>query len=231
MMVNEWLEQIAAAINSNLWLAPLLALLAGVLTSVTPCSLSNVPLIIGFVGGIGEKNTKKAFAYSATFALGTAVTFITLGIIASSLTILMARYMKLWYILLGVLMLLMALQIWEIFNFIPSVNLVGKNKKRGFVGAFLAGILGGIFSSPCSTPVLIALLAIVSGKGNLFWGMLLMLLYSVGHSALVMVAGTSMGFVRRINESERYGHFASVLKIVMGAAILLVGLYMFWLAF
>lgn len=231
MMVNEWLEQIAATINSNLWLAPLLALLAGVLTSVTPCSLSNVPLIIGFVGGIGEKNTKKAFAYSATFALGTAVTFITLGIIASSLTILMARYMKIWYILLGVLMLLMALQIWEIFNFIPSVNLVGKNKKRGFVGAFLAGILGGIFSSPCSTPVLIALLAIVSGRGNLLWGMLLMLLYSVGHSALVMVAGTSMSFVRRINESERYGRFASVLKIVMGIAILIVGLYMFWLAF
>lgn len=65
---------------------------------------------------------------------------------------------------------------WGVFNLIPSANLLSKSKKRGFVGAFLAGILGGIFSSPCSTPVLIALLAIVAGNGNLLWGILLMLL-------------------------------------------------------
>ena len=136
-----------------------------------------------------------------------------------------------WYIILGVLMVLMALQTWEVFNFIPSINLISKSKKRGFIGAFLAGILGGIFSSPCSTPVLIALLAIVAGEGNLIWGILLMLLYSIGHSALVMVAGTSIGFVQKINNSEKYKKAAVILKIVMGAAILLIGFYMFWLAF
>ena len=109
--------------------------------------------------------------------------------------------------------------------------MISKSKKRGFIGAFLAGILGGIFSSPCSTPVLIALLAIVAGEGNLIWGILLMLLYSIGHSALVMVAGTSIGFVQKINNSEKYKKTAVILKIVMGAAILLIGFYMFWLAF
>lgn len=61
-MIDTWLNQIAEIIGSNLWLAPLLALIAGVLTSVTPCALSSIPLIIGYVGGVGEKNTKKAFA-------------------------------------------------------------------------------------------------------------------------------------------------------------------------
>lgn len=214
-----------------MWLAPLLALLAGVLTSVTPCSLSSVPLIIGYVGGVGEKNTKKAFAYSAVFSLGTAVTFVTLGIVATSAGKLMGTSSPVWYIILGVLMVLMALQTWEVFSFIPSINLISKSKKRGFIGAFLAGILGGIFSSPCSTPVLIALLAIVAGEGNLIWGILLMLLYSIGHSTLVMVAGTSIGFVQKINNSEKYKKAAVILKIVMGAAILLIGFYMFWLAF
>lgn len=125
----------------------------------------------------------------------------------------------------------MSLQTFGLFNFIPSINLVGKNKKKGIVGAFLAGILGGIFSSPCSTPVLIALLAIVAGEGKMLWGILLMLLYSIGHSALVMVAGTSVSFVQRINESNKYKTVAAVLKYVMGAAILLIGFYMFWLAF
>lgn len=230
-MIDTWLNQIAEIIGSNLWLAPLLALIAGVLTSVTPCALSSIPLIIGYVGGVGEKNTKKAFAYSAVFSVGTAVTFVALGIIATSAGKLMGTSSPVWYMVLGVLMVLMALQTWEIFNFIPSVNLISKSKKKGFAGAFLAGILGGVFSSPCSTPVLIALLAIVAGEGNLLWGILLMLLYSVGHSALVMVAGTSVGFVQKINSSEKYKTAATVLKMVMGAAILLIGLYMFWLAF
>ncbi|MBQ7964872.1 MAG: sulfite exporter TauE/SafE family protein [Ruminococcus sp.] len=230
-MIDTWLSQIAEVIQSNMWFAPLLAILAGVLTSVTPCSLSSVPLIIGFVGGVGEKNTKKAFVYSAVFSLGSAVTFETLGIVATSAGKLMGTSSPVWYIILGVLMVLMALQTWEIFNFIPSTNLLSKNRKRGFIGAFIAGALGGVFSSPCSTPVLIALLAIVAGEGNLLWGIILMLLYSIGHSALVMVAGTSVGFVQKINNSERYKSVAKVLKVVMGTAILLIGLYMFWLAF
>lgn len=230
-MIDTWLSQIAEVIQSNMWFAPLLAILAGVLTSVTPCSLSSVPLIIGFVGGVGEKNTKKAFVYSAVFSLGSAVTFETLGIVATSAGKLMGTSSPVWYIILGVLMVLMALQTWEIFNFIPSTNLLSKNRKRGFIGAFIAGALGGVFSSPCSTPVLIALLAIVAGEGNLLWGIILMLLYSIGHSALVMVAGTSVGFVQKINNSERYKSVAKVLKVVMGTAILLIGLCMFWLAF
>ena len=74
-MIDNLLSQIAEVIGNNMWLAPLLALIAGVLTSFTPCSLSNIPLVVGYVGGIGEKDTKKAFAYSAVFSVGTAVTF------------------------------------------------------------------------------------------------------------------------------------------------------------
>ncbi len=230
-MVDSWLTQIAETISKNMWLAPVLALVAGILTSITPCALSSVPLIVGYVSGVGEKNAKKAFAYSAVFSIGTAVTFVTLGIIATSAGRLMGTSSSTWYVLLGVLMMLMALQTWEIFNFIPSTNLLSKSRKRGFIGAFIAGVLGGVFSSPCSTPVLIALLAIVAGEGNLLWGILLMLLYSIGHSVLVMVAGTSIGFVQKINNNERYKTAAKALKFTMGIAILLIGFYMFWLAF
>lgn len=230
-MVNDWLNQIAEVIGNNMWLAPVLALIAGVLTSFTPCSLSSVPLIIGYVGGVGEKDTKKAFKYTLIFSVGTAITFVSLGIIATSAGKLMGTSSKLWYILLGVLMVLMSLQTFGIINIIPSANLITKSKKKGFIGAFLAGILGGIFSSPCSTPVLIALLAIVADKSNMVWGIVLMLLYSIGHSALVILAGTSVGFVQKLNNNEKYNKASTVLKIIMGTAILIIGLYMFWLAF
>lgn len=128
-------------------------------------------------------------------------------------------------------MVLMALQTWGIFEIIPSSYLISKNTKKGFAGAFIAGILGGVFSSPCSTPVLIALLAIVAGKGSIVWGILLLMLYSIGHGILAIIAGTSIGFVQKLSSSERYGKASTILKIVMGALILLIGFYMFYLGF
>lgn len=230
-MINAWLEQLSALMQSNAWLAPLLSLLAGVLTSFTPCSLSSIPLVIGFVGGTGQRDTKRAFRLSLTFAAGAAVTFTALGVIASLAGRLMGTSTSWWYIILGVLMVLMALQTWGVFEIIPSSYLLGKSTKRGYVGAFLAGILGGVFSSPCSTPVLIALLAIVAGQGSILWGILLLLLYSIGHGILAVVAGTSVGFVQKLSASEKYGKVSNILKIIMGALILLIGFYMFYLGF
>ncbi len=229
-MIDSWLNTLSTLIAESMWLAPVLALLAGVLTSFTPCSLSSIPLVIGFVGGTGTE-PKKAFRLSVMFAVGSAVTFTILGTLASLAGRLVGTSASWWYLALGILMVLMALQTWDIFNFIPSTYLLSKSTRRGYAGALIAGILGGIFSSPCATPVLIALLAIVAGKGNVAWGMLLLLLYSIGHGVLTIFAGTSVGFVRSMTQNEKYGKASQWMKWIMGAVILLIGFYMFYLAF
>lgn len=230
-MIDGLLNNLSILIRENIWLSPILALIAGLITSVTPCALSSVPLVIGYVGGTGQKDTKKALKLSLTFALGTAVTFTTLGVIAASAGKLMGTSNPWWFIILGILMVLMALQTWEIINIIPATNLLSKNKRRGYAGALLAGVLGGLFSSPCATPVLIVLLGILAKGGNIILGIILMLCYSLGHSALTIVAGTSIGFVQKINASEKYRVFNTVLKIAMGTVILGIAFYMFYLGF
>ena len=230
-MIDGWLENLSALITTRVWLAPVLATLAGVLTSFTPCALSSVPLVIGYVGGTSDRDPKKAFRFSVVFALGMACTFTVLGVIASLAGTLMGTSGSWWYIALGVLMVLMALQTWEVYNFIPSTFLIGKSTKKGYMGALIAGILGGVFSSPCATPVLIVLLAVVAGQGSLLWGALLLLLYALGHSILVLVAGTSIGFVKKLTASDKYGKASNVLKIGMGIVIMFIAFYMFYLGF
>ncbi len=229
--MTDILESLSLLISTSGWLAPLIALAAGVLTSFTPCALSGIPLVVGYVGGTGRRDTGRAFRLSVTFAAGAAVTFTALGVIASLAGRLIGTSASWWFIILGILMVLMALQTWGIFEIIPSSYLISKNTRKGFAGAFIAGILGGIFSSPCSTPVLIALLAIVAGKGSILWGVLLLLLYSVGHGILAVIAGTSVGFVQKLSASEKYGKAGTVIKILMGTMILLIGFYMFYLGF
>ena len=88
--MEEILSSIANAIAGNPWLAPIAALVSGVLTSLMPCSLSTVPLIIGYVGGSeavaeGGKATRRAFLLSLLFALGMTIVFCVLGMLASAL--------------------------------------------------------------------------------------------------------------------------------------------------
>ena len=229
--MTEILQSISLLIENNVWLAPFLAFAAGALTSLTPCSVSSVPLVIGYVGGAAGSDTSKAFRLSLVFVFGSALTFTALGTAASTAGMFFMGAASWWYLILGSLMILMALQTWGIFEIIPSSYLMSKNRRKGYLGAFIAGILGGIFSSPCSTPVLIALLAIVAGKGSIIWGASLLILYSVGHGLLALAAGTSFSFAQKLSENIEESRAGSMIKLALGAIILLAGLYMLYLGF
>ena len=230
-MIDRWLGVLGELISGHLWIAPLLAFAAGVLTSFTPCSLSSIPLVIGYVGGYAGGDTKRAFRYSLVFCAGMAITFTALGTLASLFGKLMRGSGSWWYILLGTLMALMALQMWDIINRIPQARVMGKSARKGYIGAAVLGMLGGFFASPCATPVLVVLLAMVAQGGSLLWGVLLLFLYSVGHSMLLLAAGTSVGLANGLASSTRLGRLGRAFKIAMGGAILLLSFYMFYLGF
>ena len=229
-MIENWLNEISLLIDTNIILAPILAIVAGILTSLMPCSLSSFPLIIAYVGGTSN-DTKKSFKLSLMFALGSTITFTIFGVIAALLGNLMGITGKWWYIVLGILMVIMSLQVLEVYQFIPSTYLTEKATKKGYIGAIIAGILGGIFSSPCATPVLVVLLALVASKGSLAWGIVLLLMYSIGYSFLIIVAGTSVGTIRKLISTKKYGVFSIVLKYILGIVIAILGIYMLYLGF
>ena len=107
--MTQWLNMLAEMIRHNLWIAPVLCVAAGVITSFTPCSLSSIPMIIAYIGGSAKQDTKKAFRLSLTMAAGLSVTFIVFGSLASVIGHFMHEIGKWWYVFLGVVMVLMAL--------------------------------------------------------------------------------------------------------------------------
>ncbi len=223
--MNEWLETIARLLNQNMWVAPVLCLAAGVITSFTPCSLSTIPLALTYVGATAKENLGRAFSISLTMALGMACTFGVFGSIASAIGHFMHHAGEWWSILLGILMILMALQTWGIIHIVPHVHLEGENKKKGYIGAFLTGALGGVFASHCATPVMIALLAMVAkADRGTWWGIFLMILYAVGHSVLMVAAGTAYSSMEAIINNEKYLKAGNILKMILGFVILAVGL-------
>ncbi len=228
-MLDNLLATLSESVQNAGWLSPLIALAAGVITSITPCALSQIPLVLGYVGK--EASPGKAFRLSLVYAAGTAVTFTAFGIAAALLGTLIGNAGRWWYLILGILMILMALQMWEIISIIPSTYLAAANRKRGYIGALLAGILGGIFSSPCSTPVLVALLSIAASEGEVVKGGFLLLLYSIGCTALAVVLGSSPSLIRKLGMRKSFRTVSKALNIALGAIVLAIGLYLLYLAF
>lgn len=242
-MIEGLQHSIVSMLNYN-YLAPFFSFIAGILTSFTPCSLTSIPLIVAYVGGSSlmslskmpsvndnKVNTHKALRLSIVFALGSALMFTLLGIVASLAGTLIGTNSSWWNIFLGVLMILMALQIWELYNFLPSTDFIAKKSRRGYIGAFITGALGGVFSSACSTPILIVLLGIVGSDGNVLWGAFLLLSYSIGHSVLVVMAGTSLAFSQKLSQNPKYGKLSFFTKMTLGFLVLLIGFYMLYLGF
>lgn len=224
----EFLNNFGSILSNNIWLALIMSFVAGIISSFSPCVLSTIPLVIGYVGGYANKDKKLAFKYSLIFCVGLVITFTTFGTLSAILGKLMTGTGKWWYIVLGIVMLVVALQLLGVIGIGNNFCKV-PNKKTGLIGAFFLGILGGVLSSPCSTPVLIAILAFVAGKGNIVLGILMLLLYSIGHCTLILIAGTSVGFVESISNSNRTLFAGKVLKVILAAIVIILGLYLIYI--
>lgn len=226
--MNEFLNNFGNILSNNIWLALIMSLIAGIISSFSPCIISTIPLVIGYVGGYAQKDKKIAFKYSVIFSIGVVITFTIFGVLSAMLGKFMAGAGKWWYIVLGVIMLTVALQLLGVIEF-RNDSCKMPNKRTGAIGAFFLGILGGVVSSPCSTPVLIAILAFVAKKGNIVLGILMLLLYSIGHCTLIIIAGTSLGLVESLSNSTKAMKVGKTLKIIMAIFIIMLGLYLIYI--
>ena len=198
-MIESLLQNFSLIIGEHSVISLIIALISGALTSLLPCSLSSLPLIILYVSG-GSADRKSAFRYSIIYALGSSITFIILGVVITAIGGMLSQAGSWYYIVLGVIMALLSLQCFGVINIIPSTNLITKNKRKGYIGAFLTGILSAIFSSPCSTPVLIALLLSISIGADMLFSIILLLSYSIGYSLLSIAIATALGAVKELKK-------------------------------
>jgi len=218
------LENIGQIIPSNPWLAPLLVFFGGTLTASNPCVLVMIPLMIGFVGGYQEGGgIKRSFLLSLSFVFGLSSTFAILGVTAALLGKLFGETGYFWNYLVSAVCLIMGLHLLDIFQFSLPLPRSWRPNQGGAVGSFLLGLLFGIVSIPCATPILAVILTIVASQSDLIYGAVLLTFYALGHCVLILIAGTSMGLAKDLLESKGLTRINSYLKKGAGVLIIAVG--------
>jgi cytochrome c-type biogenesis protein len=229
--VEEFITQTLPKIIGELSaLAYLLVFLGGVLTSLGPCNLSMVPVIIGYVGGQQELTKGKGFWLALFFTLGSSATFMLLGVAAATVGGLFGTERKLLYYFVALVCFLIGLNLLGALklNFDFLARLQPKQVKRtGLLGAFLLGLVVGLAGSQCGTPVLVAILGIAMAKGALLYGATLLFAYGLGRGVPIVLAGTFTGVVKALPQMEKGQR---IMEKAAGIVILAVGLYFIWSA-
>ncbi|MFA6432047.1 MAG: cytochrome c biogenesis protein CcdA, partial [Candidatus Margulisiibacteriota bacterium] len=98
-----------------------------------------------------------------------------------------------------------------------------RNSPKGLFGAFILGILFGMASSPCATPVLVVILSYVASEKNILYGGSLLFVYALAHTALILIVGISAGLATNILRSLRIRKVSSFLHQASGVIIIFVG--------
>lgn len=225
------LENMSMVISNNLYIAPFVCLVAGLLSALLPCSLTQLPLLIAYLGGYESDNKKKSVKYSIFYAIGNSVVFIVLGLLSALIGKSFSILSKKIYIILGILMIIIFLQMINVINIIPKGLKKPTTDRKGALGALILGIIGGFFTSPCTTPVLLAILSYVVSTQNIILGAIMLLFYSIGNGIVLVVVGSSLKIADKLSSSSKMLVVGKIINAMLAILILALGLYLLYLGF
>jgi cytochrome c-type biogenesis protein len=226
------LEQFATGlVNQQLtdisWVSAMVIFTAGLLTSLTPCMLSMLPITIGYIGGYEAKSRWQAALQSTFFCLGIATTLAGLGIFAA---VVGQVYGKIGFglpIVVSLIAIVMGLNLLEALPFqLPNLggtDWISQDLPHG-IRSYLLGLTFGLVASPCSTPVLIAILGWVANTGNVWLGAGLLLAYTAGYVCPLIIAGTFTASIKQLLEVRKWSGW-----ITPVSGVLLIGFGVFTL--
>ena len=203
----------------------LFAFLGGIAFSFTPCVYPLIPISVSYIGIKAHDSKLKGLSLSLIYVTGMALTYSLLGLIAS-LTGRIFGFISeqpLTNIFVGTIILLFGVSMLEIFNF-PAINLIKIPifKKKNFLSTFLLGLISGFIVSPCVTPALGAILAYLTTKRNILYGMTLLLSFAYGMGLVLVLAGTFSSILVKLPKS---GKWLSVIKKIGALVLIVTGIY------
>ena len=213
------------------------ALLAGLLSFLSPCVLPLVPGYIGFLSGLGNQpkgtpdQTKKMAARlqlvmaSILFVAGFLSVFVALGASSSIAGSFVARNMNFFQIIGGGIITILGLHFLGVFSIgvlNRDVRFIPSPRRFGTVGAYVVGVAFGFGWTPCVGPVLATILMLSASSGGESDGVILLFAYGLGIGLpFVLVAVFADLFMKKFRFFSRKMRYV---KWILGGLLIVTGL-------
>lgn len=218
--INQWMSGgiAIAAIGCFLW--------GMVSVMLSPCHLASIPLIIAYVGGQDKAvNPKQAGVYAGAFTIGLFITIALVGIICAMLGRMLGDVGNWWRLLIGGILIWVSLGMLGVEKCSMSGSLLYRLKIKGIFGAFVLGLAYGVLSGSCTFGFIAPILAIITVQEKIATGIILIILFAVGHCLPIVLAGSSTATVRKLMENNTWQGAGTWFRKGAGVMICLLGLY------
>jgi cytochrome c-type biogenesis protein len=199
---------------------------------LSPCHLASIPLIVGFINDQGRISTRRAFSLSTLFAVGILITIGLIGAITAFAGLMMGDVGQYGNYLVAIVFFVAGLYLLDVIPIsLPGLGQVNM-KGRGVLAAFILGLIFGIALGPCTFAYMAPMLGVTFSfaSTNLPYGVLLLLIYGVGHCSVIVLAGTSTEFVQGFLNWNEYSKGTAIVKRTCGILVLLGGVYLIYSA-
>ncbi len=200
----------------------------GVLSIVlSPCHLASIPLIVGFVNGQGRMTTRRAFFLSVLFSLGILVTIAAVGVVTAAAGRIIGDVGRVGNYVMAAVLIVVGLALLDVIPLSWPGSRGLSTSKKGPVAALVLGLAFGVAVGPCTFAFMAPMLGVAlrTASTSPAYGALLLLVYGIGHSAVIVLAGTFTEVVQRyLNWTER-SKGAVILRRVCGVLVMLGGVY------
>lgn len=210
----------------------LVALLAGVISFLSPCVLPIVPPYLAYMGGVsmadmtqGGRSNRPAIVAALFFALGLSTVFIFMGFTTSLLGQMFLQNQRAFGVAAGLVIIAFGLHFLGVFR-IPFLDrearLDAGDRGGSAVGAYVLGLAFAFGWTPCIGPVLGAILSMAAQEGSVARGTALMAVYAMGLGLPFILAAVFIN--RAVSVMNRFKRHMAVVEKVMGGLLVLVGL-------
>ena len=199
----------------------------GFLTSLTPCVYPLISVTVSIFGAREDSISRpRAMALASCYVAGIAVTYTSLGVgfALTGRALGFGSFLANWKVVLplALVFLVMASSMFGAFELSLPTGLQTRLSSvggKGFGGAFLMGLVGGIIAAPCTGPVLASILAYVATTRSVALGGSLLFTYAIGMGVLFFVVAA---FASALPKS---GRWMEAVKSVFGIVMVVAALY------
>ncbi len=231
--MQELFTQLTQAVEGTWYIAVAASFIWGILSIIlSPCHLASIPLIIGFIDEQGRMSTRRAFWISTLFSVGILITIGAIGAITAAAGRMMGDVGRYGNYFVALIFFVVGLHLLEVIpNPFSAPGQIGM-KRKGMLAALILGLVFGIALGPCTFAYMAPMLGVTFklSSTNLAYGILLLLVYGIGHCSVIIFAGTFTEVVQRYMNWNEKSKGAVILKKICGALVILGGIWLIYTA-
>lgn len=233
-MVDIIFEFLSNALTGNAYTAVFASFGWGIVSVLlSPCHLSSIPLVVGFINSQGEIIFKRTFTISLVFGVGILITIALIGIITALAGRLMGDVGVAGNYIVASVFFVVGLYLMDIIKLPWDGASIKPTKHKGVLAALILGLLFGIGLGPCTFAYMAPVLGVVFqvSKTNIIYSIILLLAFGLGHITVIVAAGTLTKKVQQYLNWTEKSKAATYIKRVCGVLVIFGGIYMIYNTF